>query len=87
MKGVITIEVSMAQEYPWRVLPPTKSFGSNDQDNRAHGPMGLSVNEPKTAIEANGAEKPRGECAPVHRLVMLHPALRYRREVNPPVLE
>jgi hypothetical protein len=87
MTGLITIEGAIAQEYPWRVLPPTKSFGSNDQDNQAHGPMGLSVNEPKTAIEANDAEKPRGECAPVHSFVMLHPALRYRHEVNPPVLE
>jgi len=31
MTGLITIEVTIAQEYPWRVLPPTKSSVPNDK--------------------------------------------------------
>ena len=42
---------------------------ANDEDNRAHGPMEFRFEQSKTATEAKDAEKPKGECAPVDRLV------------------
>jgi len=42
----------------------------NDKDNRGHGPRELMVEKPRTTTEANDVEKPKGVCAPVHRLVM-----------------
>ena len=42
---------------------------ANVQDKRAHNRTELSFARPNPVAEANNTEGPKGECAPVHRLV------------------
>ena len=45
------------------------SMWPNVQDNRAHGPTKLRLEQPINVGEANDAEEPKGQCPPVHLLV------------------
>lgn len=48
----------------------------NDQVHRAHGPMGLTFEQPQSVNEGEEVEKPQGERAPVQRLVICRLMIR-----------